>query len=145
MNYVRKYWNSFNDHARRDMRQTRTDVNVFRSDELRYKALKEGDWGYYYIAKNCPVWYNEMDTHYSELSSMEVKITDVPEKNEDNMVKVLIIDDHTKDGLLNETYMHVDGTCILPVEHFLTARGPDNVMETCKFCMLLIISIHLYY
>ena len=144
MNYVRKYWNSFNHHTQREMRLTRTDANEIRPDDLRYMALKDGGLGYYYIAKNCPVWYSDMDTHYSELSSMEVKITVPPQKNEDNMVKVLILDDHTKDGHLNETYMHVDGTCILPIEPLQT-RDPSMVMELCKFCMLLIIYKHLYY
>jgi hypothetical protein len=70
-------------------------ITLVRMRDVRSDALKEGDDWFYYIAKNCPLWYSDMDIHYSELSLMKVIISNISKKKNNNMIKVEVFADNT--------------------------------------------------
>ena len=133
MNYIKKYFHKFSHEERMQMRGTRTDINIFANEDIRFMRVKVGQSYHYYNHYSNPTWTSDMDTSRNVLQTMQVKILSLPPVVDDKTtrdVKVLVVEDNNHAQSWTGRTLTIDGGCMLPLEPDTT--NPYKVMKDCK-------------
>ena len=139
MNYIRKYFRKFSYEDRMQMRETRTDINIFANEDIRFTNIKVGKVYHYYNHSSNPVWTSDIDTRPAVLQTMKVKILSIPPTDDESRdVTVLVLEDNHRSQSWTGSTMTMDGGCMLPVDPDIT--DPYEVMKDCK-CFLILFSL----
>ena len=139
MNYIRKAFHLFSNEDRMKLRSTRTDINVFANEDIRFMKVKVGQTYHYYNHSSNPTWTCDIDTRPDVLHSMQVKILSLSDDSDNTSrdVQVLVLEDFYNHPSLKGETITLDGGCMLPAIES-DKKNPYEVMTDCKFFLFLL-------